>query len=106
MVEDIFFNGFNEDNPYVRYFIDLKKETYIFNIRWNKYCKCAFLTIKDFNNNDIINGKALVNGLIIRNNKLPYNFLFNHINEKTYEPTLKNIEKEFVLTYISEDDEV
>lgn len=96
------FNNFNEDNPYVRYFIELKEQTYIFIVQWNKYCNCAFLSISDYDNNDIIKGIALTNGLKIRNNKLPYILEFMHLTGETYEPTIETIEKEFALVYDDE----
>lgn len=106
MAEYIYFDGLNEENPYVQYFLELNENTYIFTIRWNNYCHCAFLSITDYNNNEIVSGKALVNGLIIQNNKLPYTFAFTQINDETYEPTLENISKEFALVYLTEEDEV
>ena len=104
MAEYIFFNGLNEENRYIRYFVEIKDETYIFTVRWNNYCNCAFLSISDYNNNPIISGIALVNGLIIKNKNLPYNFVFIQINDETYEPTLENISKEFALVYIDDED--
>lgn len=95
-------NNFNEDNQYVRYFIELKDETYVFIVRWNTYCNCAFLSIFDYNNNSIIEGIALVNNLKIRSDKLPYVLEFMHLAGETYEPTIETIEKEFALVYDDE----
>ena len=102
MYRQITFNGFDEQNSYSRYFIILKEDTYIFTLRWSPYCDCGFISIADYNNNPIISGRALVNGLNIRNNNLPYTFYFRHINGETYEPTLENIASEFVLLYNDE----
>lgn len=102
MQNNIFFNNFDNINSYVNYFIELKDKTYIFTVRWSNYCNCAFLSISDYTNNEIISSKALVNGLVIRNNKLPYKFVFTQINGETYEPTLDNISKEFALVYNDE----
>jgi hypothetical protein len=96
------FNNFNEENRYVRYFIELNEQTYIFIVRWSTYCNCAFLSISDYNNNPIIDGVALVNGLKIRNSKLPYVMFFVHLTGEKYEPTLETISKEFALVYDDE----
>ena len=104
MAEYIYFDGLSEENKYIRYFIELNEETYVFIVRWNTYCNCAFLSIFDYNNNSIITSRALVNGLIIRNKNLPYNFIFTQVNDETYEPTLENISKEFALVYETEED--
>lgn len=101
----ITFKKFNENNPYTQYFIELKENTYVFTLRWSEYSDCAFLDITDFDNTPIITGRALVNGLTIRNHKLPYVFIFTHKNVKTYEPTLDILSDEFVLAYIDEEEE-
>jgi len=103
MIQTLSFSGLNNDNPYVRYFIQLKDDTYIFTVRWSNYPDCAFLSITDYDDNPIITGVALVNGLKIRNHNLPYIMEFLQINGETYEPTLDNIAEEFALVY---DDEV
>lgn len=95
-------NNFNDENQYVRYFIELKEQTYIFIVRWSTYCNCAFLSISDYDNNPIISGVALVNNLKIRNNKLPYVLEFMHLTGETYEPTLETISKEFAFVYDDE----
>lgn len=92
-------NGLNNQNEYVSYFVTLAEETYLFKIRWSNYCQCAFLDIYDDQNNPIIMGRALVNNLKIRNNKLPYEMYFLHLTGETYEPTLDNVSKEFALVY-------
>lgn len=97
-------NNFNEDNRNVRYFIELKDDTYIFTVRWSNYCNCAFLSISDYNDNPIISSIALVNNLKIRNRKLPYEMYFLHLFGETYEPTLENISKEFALVYEEKDE--
>lgn len=99
MIKQINFNNLNNNTPYKQYFINIGENTYIFTVRWNEYCDCAFLSINDYENNPIISGVALVNGLKIRNNNLPYMFLFTQINGETYEPTIDNIANEFVLVY-------
>ena len=99
MIQTISFNNFNSDNLYTQYFTDIGEDTYIFTVRWSDYCNCAFLSINDYENNPIISGLALVNGLRIRNNNLPYVFYFVQINGETYEPTIDNIADEFVLVY-------
>ena len=93
------FSNFNSETHYNRYFVTMGEETYIFVVRWSEYCDCAFLSIYDYNNNPIISGRALVNNLIIRNNKLPYIFFFLQKNNETYEPTIDYIASEFVLAY-------
>lgn len=99
MIKQINFNNLNNNTPYKQYFINIGEYTYIFTVRWSEYCDCAFLSINDYENNPIISGVALVNGLKIRNNNLPYMFLFTQINGETYEPTIDNIANEFVLVY-------
>jgi hypothetical protein len=91
--------GFNNENKYVKYFIELGENTFIFTVRWSNYCNCAFLSITDDDDNDIVSGVALVNGLKIRHNKLPYVLFFTQINGETYEPTIDNIADEFVIIY-------
>ena len=90
---------FNEENPFVGYFITLKEQQFTFHVRWSNYCRCAFLDIEDVNGNPIIMGRALVNNLKIRNKELPYVLTFEHINGKTYEPRLDNIAEEFAFFY-------
>lgn len=93
------FDGLNYKHSYKAYFVELKNETYIFTVRWNEYCNCAFLNITDYYDNPIISGMALTNGLRIRHNKLPYVFIFRQINGQSYEPTINNIADEFALIY-------
>lgn len=102
MYRQITLKGFNKNNPYVRYFITFNENTYILTLRWNLYADCAFITIADYENNPIISDRALVNGLNIRNHRLPFIFYFRHINGETYEPTLDNIASEFALIYNDE----
>ena len=99
MQYSINFKQLNINNQYIRYFYTISENTYIFTVRWSEYCNCAFLSINDYENNPIISGVALVNGLRIRNNNLPYVFYFVQINGETYEPTIDNIADEFVLVY-------
>lgn len=95
----ITFQNFNAETHYNRYFVTFNENTFIFVVRWNSYGEHATLSIYDYNNVPIIMGKALVNNLIIRNNKLPYIFYFIQKNGETYEPTIENIASEFVLAY-------
>ena len=95
--------NFNRNNQKNTYFVVLNDKTYIFLVRWSGYCKCGFISIKDDDNNDIVTGKALVNGLVIRNQKLPYVLYFLQINGKDYEPNLDIIADEFVLYFDNED---
>lgn len=95
--------NFNRNNQKNTYFVVLNDKTYIFLVRWSEYCKCGFISIKDDNNNDIVTGKALVNGLVIRNHKLPYVLYFLQKNGKDYEPNLDIIADEFVLYFDSEE---
>ena len=104
-MKQIQFKNFNEKNKNNRYYVNLKDNTYIFNVRWNEYAECAFLSISDYNNNSIIKGKALVNRLKIRNRLLPYVFVFLQVNGETYEPTLDIIAKEFMLCYEDGEDD-
>lgn len=99
------FTNFNEKNQNNRYYITLGEDTYILNLKWSKYCDCAFLSINDYNNNPIISGRALTNGTFIRNNLLPYTFAFLQLNGETYEPTIDNISTEFALVYKDEEDD-
>jgi len=100
---NFYFKGFNKKNNYNKYFIVLDENTYIFTLRWNNYSKSALMSISDFDDNEIISGISLVNGLKIRNNKLPYVLYFLQKEGNTYEPNLKNIEKEFALFYNDEE---
>ena len=102
-IKAFYFDGFNKDCPYSKYFIELNETTYIFNVRWSEYCKCAFLSISDYYDNPIVSGKALVNNLKIRTNKLPYTLYFIQDNNKTFEPTLDNISNSYVLVYNDEE---
>ena len=90
---------FNNENPFVGYFITLKEQQFTFHVRWSEYCNCAFLDIEDVDGNAIILGRALVNNLKIRNKDIPYILEFKHINEETYEPRLDNISAEFAFFY-------
>ena len=74
------FTELKENNPYGFMFIDLYNNTFIFTIRWNSYCNCAFLSISDYDDNPIISNVALVNNLRIRNKNLPYILVFSQIN--------------------------
>lgn len=103
-LDTIQFTGFNSQNKNVQYFIELKNDTYIFKLKWSDYCNCAFLSIYDYNENPIVLGIALTNNMIIRNYNLPYLFVFTHLKEETYEPTIDNISKEFALVYEKEDE--
>ena len=104
-IKYIQFNNFNKKNSHIRYFIPINEVTYIFSVHWDiQYANCGYLSISTFDNIPIINSIALVNGLKIRNNNLPYEFYFIQINGETYEPTIDNIAKEFVLAYEVEDD--
>ena len=98
--KQIKFKGIDINNLNADYFIVLNNSDYIFNVSWNQYCNTAFLNILDGNNNPIIRGRALTNGLFIRNSKLPYNLSFVNLNDETYEPTLENLSKEFALVYL------
>lgn len=89
----------NSEKLKIGSFLTLNEQIYILNVTWSNYCQCAFLDIYDDRNNPIIMGRALVNNLKIRNNKLPYEMYFVHLTGETYEPTLDNISKEFALVY-------
>lgn len=93
------FNNLNFNEPYKQYFATIGEQTYILTVRWGEYSNCAFLSIADYENNPIVTGIALVNGLKIRHEKLPHVFYFMQINGETYEPTIDNIAEEFVLVY-------
>lgn len=99
-----YLNEFNRYNLKTQYFIQLKDTQYVFKCTWNDYADCGFLNIEDINSNKIISGIALVNGLTIRHNDIPYVLYFRHINDKTYEPTIDNISKEFAFFYQVEDE--
>ena len=93
----------NAKNPNVGLFVTLGDTDFIVKILWNDYAECAFLSIEDSNNEQIISGLALVNGLRIRNNKLPYILHFEQINGETYEPNIDIIGDEFMFYYEVED---
>lgn len=93
------FKNFNKKYCNNRYFVTFGEDIFLFVVKWSKYSKSAFLSIYDYNNKPIIRGRALSNGMIIRNNKLPYVFYFFHKEGKTYEPTLNNLSDEFILVY-------
>lgn len=88
----------NRNNTWISSLTDLGDEKFTFSIRWNDYCNCFFMDIQDLDSNYLISGLALTNFLPIRHPKLPYNLLFAHIDNKTYEPTIDNI-TEFGLFY-------
>ena len=95
----IYLKNLNNKTPYKKFFITLLEQTYILTVRWSEYCDCAFLSIADYENNPIVTGVALVNGLKIRHNNLPYEFYFIQKNGETYEPTIDNIAEEFALVF-------
>ena len=89
--------------PYINNMISIGENNYIFTFQWSFYCNCAFMSIKDYEDNAIVTGKALVNGLKIRNHNLPYILYFRQRNNDTYEPTLDNISKDFMLFFDDEE---
>lgn len=95
----ITFDKISKKQNYKQYFIDIDEQTYSFTLRWSPYSNCAFLSISDYNDNPIISGRALTNGLTIRNNLLPYVFRFLQLNGETYEPTLSTLSSEFGLIF-------
>jgi len=99
MINSIQFKSFNENYKYIKFFVEIKENTYIFIVRWSNYCDCAFLSITDYEDNSIISGVALVNGLKIRTKKLPYILYFLQKNGETYEATLNNFAEEFLIIY-------
>lgn len=99
MLNYINFKNFNKKHKNNSYFIPIGENTYRFKVYWSDDCNCAFLSIYDYNDKPIIMGRALVNNLIIRNFNLPYTFCFLHNNNETYEPTIDNIEKEYILFF-------
>ena len=101
-IKQLSFKGLDIENLNIKYFVEINEQTFIFLVKWSTYCNCAFLSISDYNNNPIIDGIALVNGLRIRNSKLPYVMFFVHLTGEKYEPTLNNISKEFALVYNDE----
>lgn len=98
-MKGLVFSSFNNDNQSVRYYETLNDTDFIFTVRWNSYADCAFLSIYDDDSNPIITGRALVNGLAIRNHNLPYVMFFGQIEGEKYEPTIDNIATEFALFY-------
>ena len=86
------------NTPHTSYFVSLGENKFTFVLHWNEYCNCIFLDIKDVDDKNIITGLALVNGLIIRNNNLPYGLLFARLDEGGEEPTIDNI-SEFAMIY-------
>lgn len=91
--------GFDNNTPNLRYLFKIGYNHFTFNCRWNSYADCGFLSIEDEDSNKIISNIALVNGLRLRHNKLPYVLYFRHNNNETYEPTIENISKEFSFFY-------
>ena len=100
----ILLKDFNRNNTNIGYFINIADNNYTFFCRWNRYCDCAFLTVEDSDRKAIISSIALVNGLRIRHNKIPYVINFKQIYGETYEPTIDNIAKEFAFFYDIEDE--
>jgi hypothetical protein len=96
--------NFNSENRYKQYFIELNEETYVFIVRWigDYFNGFAELTITDYDDNPIITGRALVNGLKIRTHNLPHIMYFVQQAGETYEPTLDNIADEFIFLYNDE----
>jgi len=88
----------NRNNDYISCLVNLGEDKFTFIIRWNEYCDCFFMDIQDLDGNYLLSGRALVNGLIVRHHKLPYNMVFLNLQGKNYEPTIDNIE-EFGLIY-------
>ena len=101
-IKQLSLKGLDIETLNIKYFVELNEQTYIFSVRWSNYCKCAFLSISDYNDNPIISGLALTNKLKIRNSKLPYTMFFIHLMGETYEPTIDNISSEFALVYDDE----
>lgn len=99
MINYINFKNLNSKHKKNNYFIPIGENTYIFKVEWNDYCNCAFFSIYNDNNEAIIMGKPLSNRLLIRNYNFPYNLFFFNSNGETYEPTIDNIEKEYVMVY-------
>ena len=91
------------DTPYISNMINIGENNYIFTFQWSFYCECAFVSIKDYDDNFIVSGRALVNGLTIRNHNFPYILYFQQKNGETYEPTLDNIANDFMLFYDDEE---
>ena len=91
--------GFDNNTPNLGYLFKIGDNNFTFICRWNSYADCGFLSIEDEDSNKIISSIALVNGLKIRHNKLPYVLYFKHNNNETYEPTIENISKEFSFFY-------
>lgn len=91
--------GFDNNTPNLGHLFKIGDNNFTFICRWNSYADCGFLSIEDEDSNKIIPSIALVNGLRIRHNKLPYVLYFKHNNNETYEPTIENISKEFSFFY-------
>lgn len=90
-----------KNNPNMTASISLDNNLYNFTVKWNDYAQCAFLWLYDADMNPIVQGRALVNNLLIRTDrrKLPQDLRFAQINGETYEPTLDNIGEEFSFFY-------
>lgn len=102
MLNELYFTDFNSNTPFIKYPVELNGENFYFIVRWSTECDCAFLDITDDNSEPIISGRALVNGLQIRNAKIPYVMYFLHKDGETYEPTIDIIAKEFAFMYDDE----
>ena len=85
MQECIIFN-LDRNNDYVSFLTNLADDKFTFIIRWNEYCECFFMDIQDLDGNYLLSGRALVNGLIVRHQNLPYNMVFLNLQGKNYEP--------------------
>lgn len=96
---NIQFKNFNRQNSYNQYFVDLSDKNFVFTLRWNNYCQCAYLSISDFDDNLIIGDTALTNGTVIRSQEIPYALIFLPFNDKKYEPNIDNLTSEFALFY-------
>lgn len=97
MYDYIQFN-LSRNDDYVSYFINVIDKKFSFIVRWNEYCECFFLDIRDLDGNYLLSGRALVNGLIVRHKDLPCNMVFLNLQGENCEPTIDNI-KDFGLVY-------
>lgn len=99
MTTMFYFDGLTKQNSHIQYITDLGEDRFTFDVRWNTYNECAFLTILDGDGEEIIAGVALRNNLVIRKRELPYMLLFANVNDDTYEPTLDTISTDFAMYY-------
>lgn len=91
----------DNDNKNIEFTSQLDNKLFNFEIKWNNYAGCAFVSIYDVDMNPIVKSRALVNNLLIRTDRrlLPKDLRFINLIGETYDPDLDNISEEFAFIY-------